>query len=288
MALKAAKKVQKTPDELEKISAELDAEEIRRPDPNTPLTDEDGVVRGVPLLAGYVDPETGICHQTFDYREMNGADEEAINKADVRANGAKLVNVLCERCVVAIGTLQKKDHRADWGKIIRSMLGGDLDYMVFKIRELSKGHEVKFTHKCPHCGQQLTTIMDTDEFKIRPFLGEREIAFTLNKGYKDVKGNLHREGVFHLATGFDREVTVPIIKKNPSTAMTMLMTRCVVFSDGTTPLQSNIKDMVLRDRKVIEEIIRENTFGVDTSIEGLTCESCGQDISGELGQSDFF
>lgn len=286
MALKATQK--KSNDELEKVVSEIEAEEMRQPDHNTPLTDEDGVVRGEPLLAGYVDPETGICHQTFDYREMNGADEEAINKADVRANPAKLANVLCERCVIAIGTLQKKDHRAEWGKIIRSMLGGDIDYMTFKIRELSKGKEIVFTHKCPKCGQTLTTSMQTDEFNIRPFMQEREIAFTLHKGYKDVKGHVHKEGVFRLANGFDREVITPVVKKNPSTAMTMFMTRCVVFSDGTQPLQNNIKDMVLRDRKVIEDIIKENTFGIDTTIEGLTCESCGQDISGELGQSDFF
>ena len=284
----ALKKTQQGTDELAKVTAELEAEEMRQPNLDAPVTDEDGVVRDVPLLAGYLDPTTGILHTTFSYREMDGADEEAINKADVRSNPAKLANVLCERCVVAIGTLTKKEHRAEWGKIVRSMLGGDIDYMVFKIRELSKGGEITFTHRCPNCGQVLTTIMNTSEFTIKPFNGEWEVPFALNKGYKDLKGNIHKEGVFKLATGADREIITPVIKKNPSTAMTMFMTRCVVFNDGTIPIQNQVKAMVLRDRKVIEDIISENAFGIDTSIEGLTCESCGQDISGELGQSDFF
>lgn len=273
--------------ELEKATAQLEAEEMRRPNLDAPMTDEDGVVRDVPLLAGYID-ENGTVHDTFSYREMDGADEEAISKSDVRANPAKLANVLCERCVIAIGTLEKKDHRAEWPRIIRSMLGGDIDYMSFKIRELSKGTEVTFTHRCPKCGSTLTTVMDTSEFQIRPFMGEREIPFTLHKGYKDAKGNYHKDGVIRLVNGFDREIITPIVKKNPSTATTVLMTKCVTFNDGTQPLQNLVKNMVLRDRAVLEDILKENAFGIDTTIEGMTCENCGMDISGEIGQSDFF
>lgn len=282
MALKKS-----TTDELEKVESQLDAEEQRKLDPTSPVTDEDGIVRDVPLLAGYLD-KNGILHDTFSFREMDGKDEEAINKADVRNNGAKLANVLCERCVIAIGSLEKKDHRSEWGQIIRSMLGGDIDYMVFKIRELSKGSDVEFTHKCPNCGQKLTTIMDTSEFNIKSFNGMREVPFELPRGYKDHKGVVHKTGVLRLATGLDREVITPIIRKNFSTATTMLLTRCMTFSDGMTATQQNVSSMVLRDRKVLEDILRENAFGVDTTIEGLICDNCGQDISGEIGQSDFF
>ena len=284
MALKKAS----VTDELESAVESIEQDEMRHLSDKTPVLDEDGFVRNEPLLAGYVD-STGVCHDTFDYREMTGKDEEAISKADVRANGAKLCNILVERCVTRIGTLDKKEvGQAEWGKIIRSMLGGDLDYMVFKIRELSKGTEIEFVHKCPNCGQKLTTIVDTSEFNIKPFKDVREVQFELLRGYKDQRGGIHTTGVMRLPNGYDRELVTPMFRKNPSTAITNLITRCMSFDDGTIPVISCVQNMSMRDRTILENIVKENTFGVDTTIEGLICDNCGQDISGELGQSDFF
>lgn len=246
---------------------------------------EDGVVHDIPLLAGYIDKE-GNLHSTFSFREMNGRDEEAISKADIKINGAKVVNTLVERCVVQIGTLTKKECGVKWGTIIREMLGGDLDYMAFRIRELSKGKEVEFSHKCPHCGSKLVTLMSTDEFNIIPFKGLNSIDFSLIRGYKDSKGVVHKEGSLRLPNGFDREIVTPMFKKNPSTAMTMLLTRILSFNDGTLVTQNSVSDMTIRDRETLEKIIKEYAFGIDTSID-IVCSSCGQDISGEVGQSNF-
>ena len=42
-----------------------------------------------------------------------------------------------------------------------------------------------------------------------------------------------------------------------STAMTMLLTRLVAFNDGALVTQNNINEMALRDRDILEEIIKE-------------------------------
>lgn len=270
--------------ELEKVVSQIESENTRSLNDEVEVS-EDGLVHDVPLLAGYVDKD-GVLHTTFTYREMSGKDEEAISKADVRSNGAKMVNVLVERCVVQIGTLTKKECGARWGTIIREMLGGDLDYMAFKIRELSKGKDVEFQHKCPNCGTKLTTVVNTDEFQIKPYMGQSVIDFTLSRGYKDGKGEVHKEGVIRLPNGFDREIVTPLFKKNVSTATTMLLTRLIAFNDGALVTQNNVNEMTLRDREILEKIIKENTFGIDTTLE-LVCSSCGQDISGEVGQSNF-
>lgn len=270
--------------EFDKVVSQIEDEGIRNLNDEIEVS-EDGLVHDVPLLAGYIDKD-GTVHSTFTYREMNGKDEEAISKADVRSNGAKMVNILVERCVVQIGTLTKKECGARWGTIIREMLGGDLDYMAFKIRELSKGKEVEFQHKCPNCGTKLTTIVNTDEFQIKPYMGQSAIDFTLARGYRDGKGEVHKDGVIRLPNGFDREVVTPLFKKNASTAMTLLMTRLISFNDGALVTQNNVNEMTLRDREILERIIKENTFGIDTTLE-LICSSCGQDISGEVGQSNF-
>ena len=272
--------------DMDKVVSQIENENVRCLNDEIEIG-EDGLVHDVPLLAGYVD-KNGVLHSTFTYREMNGKDEEAINKADVRSNGAKLVNVLVERCVVAIGTLTKKECGAQWGTIIREMLGGDLDYMAFKIRELSKGKEVEFTHKCPDCGTKLTTLVNTDEFNIKPYLGQSVFDFTLVRGYKDGKKEIHKEGVIRLPNGFDREIVTPLFKKNVTTAMTMLFTRLMSFNDGALVTQNLVSEMSLRDREILEKIIKENTFGIDTVIEEITCSSCGASLSGEVGQSNFF
>lgn len=247
---------------------------------------DDGYVHDAPLLAGLID-ENGVLHNTFTYREMNGKDEEAISKADVKSNGAKVVNVLVERCVSEIGTLKKKELGAKWGETVRKLLGGDLDYIAFKIRELSKGKEITFSHKCPNCGTTLNTVASIDEFPIKPFLGNFEVEFELPRGYKDAKGELHTTGVIRMSNGLDREVVTPILKKNASTATTVLITRLIKFNDGCIPNQNYVSEMSLRDRDVLEKIIKDNVFGIDTNLD-IVCSSCGADISGELGQSNFF
>ena len=279
------KKANNSNNDFDKVVNQIENENIRNLNDEIEVS-EDGYVHDVPMLAGYVDKD-GVLHTTFTYREMNGKDEEAISKADVRQNGAKMVNVLVERCVVAIGTLTKKECGARWGTIVRELLGGDLDYMAFKIRELSKGKEVEFTHKCPNCGSKLTTIVSTDEFNIKPYRGQSVIDFTLARGYKDGKKEIHKEGVIRLPNGFDREIVTPLFKKNVSTAMTMMLTRLISFNDGALVTQNLVNEMTLRDRDILEKIIKENTFGVDTTLDNLICSNCGQDISGEVGQSNF-
>lgn len=269
-----------------KVIDQIESEEMRGLNLEDEIA-EDGYVHDIPLLAGYRDKD-GMIHTTFSFREMNGKDEEAISKADIRSNGAKLANTLVERCVNQIGTIYKKDvGLSAWSEIVRELLGGDIDYMVFKIRELSKGKEVEFQHTCPHCGQKLTTIVNTDEFNIKPFLGMYEIPFELKRGYKDPKKEYHKTGKLRLPNGFDREIVTPLFKKNSSTATSMLLTRLMSFDDGAYVLQNNVAEMTLRDREILEKIVAENSFGIDTTLD-IVCSSCGMDISGEVGQSNFF
>ena len=280
------KKSTQSTDEIAKVVDTIEEENVAE------LSDvavaEDGYVHDEDLLCGYTDPNTGLKHTTFTYREMNGKDEEAINKSDIRANGARLVNVLVERCVSEIGTLTKKElGTKKWGELVRSLYSGDLDYMAFKIRELSKGKEIEFQHKCPECKTKLTTIVNTDEFGIKEFNGLDTIPFTLPRGYKDKSGAIHKEGVLRIPNGFDREIVIPLFKKNSATATTMLLTRIMSFNDGAVIIPDLVANMSLRDREYLEKLVNENTFGIDMSVE-ITCTSCGADLSGEIGQSNFF
>lgn len=282
----ALKKANQQTSDIEKVVEEIESGEIRSLNEDVEVS-EDGYVHDAPLLAGYLDPETGQRHMTFTYREMTGKDEEAINKAEVRANGGKLINVLLERCVKSIGTLTKKElGTKKWADLIRSLYSGDLDYMAMKIRELSKGKEIEFTHKCPKCGTKLTTYVDIDEFEVTPFSGADTVDFELPKGYRDKRGVIHKTGTVRMVNGLDREIVVPQFKKNSAVATTLLLTRLIKFDDGAFVTNDMVSDMSVRDREYLEKIIKECTFGIDTSIE-LTCDNCGAEISGEAGASNF-
>lgn len=272
-------------DELSKVVNQIEDEEARELG-DTEIS-EDGYVHDVPLLAGYKDKD-GVIHSTFTYREMNGKDEEAINKGDVRTNAGRISNVLIERCVSEIGSLKKKEmSTADWSKVVRGCLAGDLDYMSFKIREISKGKEVTFEHTCPECKTKLKTVVSTDEYGIIPFNGSYEVSFELPRGYKDTKGEVHKTGTIRMVDGADREIVVPLFRKNKAIATTKLITRLIKFDDGAVVTESNVSAMTLRDREYLEKIMSENGFGLDPKLE-IECSSCGADLSEVLGTSNFF
>lgn len=285
MALK-----KKTDNGFAEAVEEVEEQSLRQINTDTPVTDEDGYVHEEPMLYGYKDPETGILHNTFSYREMDGRDEEAISKGDVRSNGAKLSNILVERCVSQIGDIKKKDIGPKaWGDLVRRLYGGDIDYMVLKIRAITKGKIVTFTHKCPNCNTKLTTEVSCDEFKTSTLEGNEEIPFTLpGRGYRDSKGGYHKEGTIRLMNGYDRELVTPVMAKNRANGVTSVLTRIMTFNDGTPVFAENVKSMSVKDRDYLEKLHNDNNFGVDMSLEDVQCTVCGNDLSDSVVQSDFF
>ena len=269
---------------------EIEDSELRQLDLDTPNVAEDGYIHDEPMLYGYYDEETGILHNTFTYREMDGRDEEAINKTEVKTNGAKLANVLVERCVTEIGEFKKSEMGTkNWGMLIRKLCGGDLDYMMLKIRELSKGSTVTFTHKCPNCGAKLITEVECSDFKKTKFSGDSVyIPFDLPRGYKDKNNIIHKRGTIRIADGFDRESITPLYAKNKAVATTKLFLRTMSLEDGTPVSEECIKRMSLRDRDYLEKLIEENSFGIGMEFEDLRCSNCNNDLSDVQAHSDFF
>lgn len=253
---------------------------------NTIEVNEDGETEKFDLLAGYID-EDGVLHNTFTLREMTGRDEEAISKSDVKQNGAKLIAILLERCVLSIGTLTRKSVGIDkWREIIKSLFVGDQDYMLIKLRELSMGGEIEVTHTCPYCKESLKTLLDVSELEIEPFKGQRTVSFTLPRGYKDKKGVLHREGTLRLPTGQDREILTPIARKNVAQASTLMLTRLCKFEDGLTVTEDAMRDLTVRDREYLQKELQDNLFGVQLEVD-VTCTNCGEDFKGNLNSTNF-
>ena len=283
----ATPKLKKNVAESEELLDEVLTPEEKAPVYHSTIeVNEDGETEKFELPAGYIDEEDTL-HKTFTLREMTGRDEEAISKSDVKQNGAKLISTLLERCVTSIGHLTKKEVGTDkWRDIIKSLYVGDQDYMLIKLRELSMGGEIEVTHTCPECKESLKTILDVSELEVEPFKGQREIHFSLPKGYKDKKGVLHTDGVMRLPTGQDREILTPIAKKNVAQASTLMLTRLCTFEKGLYVTEDVIRDLTVRDREYLQKLLQENLFGVKLEIE-VACTNCGADFIGNLNAVNF-
>ena len=289
MAIKKVKSKGDGFDELNEFPASFDEE----PKLSDVIFDEDGISEERRLLCGVT--FDGVKHSTFTFREMTGADEEAISKGELRSNPAKIYHVLLERCVMSIGTLTKKDlgPRA-WADLMRNMYVGDQDWIMFTIRAASLGREFKVSHVCPNsdCKTKLTTYVDVDEIGVRHFMGSEDLEFVLPKGYKfrnrDGSTTVFIHGRMRLSNGADREVLTPVFRKNPGLAKTMMLTRLVSFSDESAPpVTDNVmKDLTTSDRNYLTELLQEHDFGLDGRID-CVCSTCGEEFQGDLTGADF-
>lgn len=268
-------------DEFEKaeLEEEIAASEITRADDDQEDTTFD-------LICGYTDADN-VLHKTFTLREINGKDEEALNKGEIKKNPSKAVTLLLTRCVTSIGTVTPKSVGAKkWEDIIKSLYVGDQDFMILMLRKISISDEIEVRHECPHCKQKLQSFISVDELEIIPFKGEHTINFELPRGYKDKSGVVHKKGTMRLPTGLDREILTPLAKNNEAKANTVMLTRLCKFADGMPISDDVMSDLVLKDREYLTKLLADNTFGLDLSIE-ITCDSCGETFRGNLNVVNF-
>lgn len=240
------------------------------------------------LLAGYVD-ENGVTHKTFTIREMTGKDEEAIQKSDIKSNGAKVISTLLTRCTLSIGEISKKDvSPKEWENIIKSLYVGDQDIILLAIRKSSIGDTIEANHICPNpeCKAKLHTEVDIDELAIEPFKGTREIPFELIRGYKDKKGEVHKIGFMRLPNGFDREILTPLARKNLAKAETIMLTRICKFKDGAYVDENVMSNLTTKDRNYLIDLMHENNFGIDMTSD-ITCDVCGEEFKANLNVTNF-
>ena len=240
------------------------------------------------FVRGYTD-ESGTTHKDFELREMNGSDEEAISKPEIKSNGAKIGRTLLERCCLRIGTIYKSEVKSqEWREIIQSLSVGDQDIMLLRLREISLGDEIETQYECAdkNCKAKITTIISVDELEIIPYNGQDLIDFELPKGLKDKDGNLITKGKLRLPNGLDREVLDGVIRKNQGLANTMMLTRCIVELEGTKVHDDFVRNLSIKDRNYLSDLIKENSFGVSTTVD-VDCPNCGESFKASLNAVNF-
>ena len=240
------------------------------------------------LLAGYED-EHGTVHKDFAIREINGSDEEAISKSEIKSNGAKVIRTLLERCCERIGTINKSDVKPNaWREIIQSLTVADQDIMLLRLRQISLGDELETEYKCPdsNCKSDIKVLVDIEELEILPFQGDRVISFELPKGGLDKDGNRVKKGKLRFPTGLDREVLDSVVRKNSGLANTMMLTRLITELEGTKVHDDFVRNLSVKDRQYLMNLLKEHSYGINLEVE-VTCPSCMETFTASLNTVNF-
>ena len=241
---------------------------------------------GYELVAGYTD-DNGTLHNTFTIRPMNGEDEEYFARFN-NATAAKMMSMIAERCTESIGSIKKSDvSKKVWHDIIENLYVADVDCIVMHIRETSLGEELEIVHTCGECNSKITTRMTVDELEVKEWDGEEGIPFELKHGVRDKDGNLHTAGILRYPRCIDREATVPIARKNGARGTTLMLSRLVSFDDETFKVtEKTIQQMSTVDRRYLTNLLEENQFGLDMSVQ-IECPECGNTFTGGLSATNF-
>jgi len=109
---------------------------------------------------------------------------------------------------------------------------------------------------------------------------QTEFTFTLPRGFVDVSGTLHREGIMRLATAGDEIIPMrdPRVQQNPSYLSIILLAR-VVTKLGSLPAVDTrvIESLFTMDLAYLQDLYqRVNSMDVP-AYKGV-CSHCGKDV----------
>jgi len=178
-------------------------------------------------------------------------------------------------------------------EILRQMLGGDRDYLVFELQKVSFGSELEMETKCPSCEENLfieTSIDDLEVHRLENGAGPDTwfVSVELDTGYTDADGTTHKEIEVWFPRGETQEALAPIARMNPGKASTSMLYRCCKrFGTLEKATEKILRDLTKKDRDKIRRALEENAPGPDPMIE-IDCTECGHRFETLMDMSRFF
>mgnify|MGYP006056130381 CR=1 FL=1 len=221
----------------------------------------------VVLPVGLWDPSNGV-RDTAEVRELNGFDEEHIQKA--KNLGASIQTIL-ERAVVSVGGQPFRKEEADLLTI------GDRYELLLGSSRVTWGSIVDVPAACMECESVIEVGIDMDDIERRTLddkLTERSFEILLPSGAVATAGfptgSLHRLVLTEeITTG--AEMT------------TALIANCVTAISGHPFVnESTARSLPSRDRKAIADYFVDITPG--PVLEGIAaeCPDCGSEVQASI------
>jgi hypothetical protein len=206
-------------------------------------------------------------------RELTGADEEALAKADASGEPERMLDALLTAGVVALGS-----HRPNSQDIL-DLPVADRDALLIGIRRATYGPEVRFEKlRCQQCGE---------DFELRYDLGDVPSGQPMAKdSLWELRVSLRRGGAvgLRLPTGSDQMAVLEQIRTrqlNRAEQDTLIMGRCLLRMINAQGEESAVSDGVqiarslsMADRSAIVREMDKNRPGPRLEEASVTCPAC--------------
>jgi hypothetical protein len=238
------------------------------------------------LPGGYAD-DFGVIHLEAEVMPLTGQEEELLSDAG-KAVTAVLVTQILSRCVARIGGIVPVTD-----KIARSLLVGDRQYLLLKLREATFGDIVQSTVNCPwsECRQKVDIDFSLENVPIKTSTDKGPIytaELSPEAAYVDEQGDQHRKVRFRLPNGGDQEALSSLIVTNEALAQTKLLERCIKkvgpFDVSGTDIISHLSPNARMEIEKWMDTVApkvELTFDAD-------CPECQRQFSLPFALQDFF
>lgn len=224
-----------------------------------------------------VDPQ-GEPIRDAEVRELTGADEEALSKADAMRNPARYIQTLLTRAVVRLGPYEppSKDHLA-------ALLIGDRNALLLGIRKATYGTEIEMSITCPRCEQVLDIVFDLDtDIPVRalPDPSKRLYEVELRRG---------RKAKVSLPCGADQDaVLAGDSRRSVSEMNTLMLSRCIHEVDGQSMTVAAARSLGMQDRRTVLDFLADQQPGPRLEEVNEECPACETKIPVPLDLFDMF
>ena len=163
-----------------------------------------------------------------------------------------------------------------------SLLSGDREYLIVKIRIATFGSIIDLEGSCPHCEENQTFVIDLNEdIKL-----ERLKEQTIRSFKVDCKVG---EVSFELPNGVVQKKLITTVDKTSAELDSVLLKECITAVNGSPILDPNqVKKLGMQDRRTILKAIIDNNPGPDLSSIKKNCLGCGQEVPIPLTLADLF
>jgi hypothetical protein len=237
------------------------------------------------LPGGYWDAR-GTLHRQFEIIPLSGREEALL--AGNNASPAALVTAVLSRCVQRIGYLSPVTE-----EISRGLLVADRQCLLLRLREMTFGDTIAGTIVCPwpDCGANVDIDFSTKSVPIIESADKGpwyEMELSPKAEFKDDEGYRQRRIAFRLPNGDDQETIAPVVRKNESQALQILLGRCI-RGTGTNPLPGiplceRLNPLACME---IEQQMQKTAPKVELTMS-VSCPECGRAFSAPFDLQEYF
>lgn len=232
--------------------------------------------------------QNGDCLREVKLRLPTGwVEEQLANPSKVRCL-AEAITTLLTHGIERIGPITDITP-----EIVRSLLVGDRDYLVLKLRQITNGNNVEATLVCPNpqCGEKIDIDFELNHIPVKHGKISSQV-FTMSleqqKAFKDDERDKDWKIEFRLPNGGDQEGLALLTVHDESKAVHKVLTQCIQRIDGSKDIdESKIGKLSIAERRKIEKTMADLAPQVDMEFEAA-CPECEQVFSFPFNLSQFF